>query len=154
MDQMFVTEIMDALYTAGKIPRIVPELPPHVQRGQADILSAIYKLSQEQDRVRVTDISRHKRVSSPGIIRRLKTCVDCGFVEKTPDPQDRRVVYVSLTPAGLDVLENTFGPFHRLLAEKFSREYPDRQWRQMADMIYDALEMIQAAAAEMGNQLK
>jgi DNA-binding MarR family transcriptional regulator len=50
----------------------------------------------------------------------LKRLESVGFVERTPDPEDRRSTLVALTPSGIEVEEKAFKLFlsrtHDLLA--------------------------------------
>ena len=53
-----------------------------------------------------------------------------GWVERTPDPADKRAMLVSLTPAGEAKLAEVKAPYYRLLAEIF-REEDERDLRAM-----------------------
>lgn len=154
LDSIAITDVFEAMYAAGRIAQVVPRLPAHVKNGQADILFTVYKLAGTEGKVRVTDISKYKRVTSPNIIRLIKSCEDSGYVRKTKDEADKRVVYVELTPAGFDVIRETFTPFHRLVAEKIQKKYDDSQLRLLVHMIYDMYDAIKEASNEMENQLK
>ena len=153
MNYLSVTDVFEAMYAAGKIAGIVPRLPEHVKNGQADILFTVYKLGGENGKVKVTDISKYKRVTSPNIIRLIKSCEDSGFVKKSKDEYDKRVVYVELTESGKKVITNTFAPYHQLVADKLSAKYSDDQLIKMAEMIYEVYDTMKEASDEMENQL-
>lgn len=48
-----------------------------------------------------------------------------GWVERAPDPADKRAMLVSLTPAGEGKLAEVRAPYYRLLAEIFREEEED-----------------------------
>lgn len=154
MDRVLMVDVIESMYAAGRISSIVPKLPPHVKRGQAAVLHSIEKLAGRNGRVRVTDISAHKRVTSPGTIRLIKSCEESGFVRKIRDCEDRRVVYLELTDAGKEVLEKTFDPFMERLAAKCTEHHSDEKWLEMSAMIYELYDIINEASNEMDNQLK
>ena len=45
-----------------------------------------------------------------------------GWIRRSPDPQDRRAVLVSLAPAGRRKLKEVKGPYYRLLDDVFGAE--------------------------------
>jgi len=45
-----------------------------------------------------------------------------GWIERTPDPADKRAILVSVAPAGEAKLAEVRAPYYRLLSEIFSRE--------------------------------
>lgn len=58
-----------------------------------------------ENRVKMTEISRHMMISKPAVTMAVDKLVDQGLVERVRDAQDRRVVYIQLTPLGKNKLE-------------------------------------------------
>lgn len=58
-----------------------------------------------ENRVRMTEISRHLMITKPAATMAVNKLVEQGLVERVRDAQDRRAVYIQLTPAGRDKLE-------------------------------------------------
>ncbi|HSJ34824.1 MAG TPA: MarR family transcriptional regulator [Acidimicrobiia bacterium] len=78
-------------------------------RSQAGISSiwyeAMLRLARAtQGRLSTSDLGESLVLSSGGVTRLVDRLVERGFVERISDEADRRVVWVSLTPAGFDVL--------------------------------------------------
>ena len=46
------------------------------------------------------ELAHHMRIEPPTLVRHLDKLADDGLVERRPDPDDRRVVHVVVTPAG------------------------------------------------------
>lgn len=46
-----------------------------------------------------------ERVRPPSMTRVIASLVDLGFIDRTAHPDDRRQVLVSVSPAGLDLIE-------------------------------------------------
>lgn len=148
MNFVEITSIFDAMYTASHIAREVPDLPNYIERGQADVLLALYNLSGDNRRVKVTDISKHKRVSSPGTIRLIKSCEHSGFLTKSRDEVDKRIVYLTLTERGKMAVESFFGPYMQLVGAKLAEKYTDAELLNFVEMIYDIHKMLSAATEE------
>ena len=51
------------------------------------------------------ELAQHMRIEPPTLVRHLDKLAEQGLVERRPDPDDRRVVRVVVTPAGLERLE-------------------------------------------------
>jgi DNA-binding MarR family transcriptional regulator len=55
--------------------------------------------------VNVRDLQRAMMLSSSGITKRLDRLESSGLVQRTPDPNDRRGVLISLTKTGAEVID-------------------------------------------------
>jgi DNA-binding MarR family transcriptional regulator len=59
-------------------------------------------------------------LTSSGTTKRLDRLERAGLITRTPDPRDRRGVLITLTPAGLELIDNVTDAHlaneHRLLA--------------------------------------
>jgi DNA-binding MarR family transcriptional regulator len=63
------------------------------------------------------DLAGHECVQPPSMTRTLTPLVEAGLVDRTPDPQDRRQVRLSLTPSGGAVVRDTRRRRDRWLAD-------------------------------------
>lgn len=62
----------------------------------------LYTLSKCREPVRIGELHRHILLSQPALSRMVDRLVERGFIERCPDPADRRGVRLSLTDAGRD----------------------------------------------------
>lgn len=67
-----------------------------VTRAQWVMLTALLR----EDSLTVNELARYLRVTDPAASRLIDRMQSKGLVARTPDPDDRRVVRVALTPAG------------------------------------------------------
>ncbi len=63
------------------------------------------------------ELAQHMGIEPPTLVRQLDKLAEDGLVERRPDPDDRRVVRVVVTPAGLARLEELHAVVHELDAE-------------------------------------
>jgi len=56
----------------------------------------------------LSDLASRQGISLATISKTVATLVDRGWVQRLPDAQDRRVVRVSLTPLGRDILKSSY----------------------------------------------
>ena len=61
--------------------------------------------------INVSDISKMLHVTSPTITQLLKGLEANGLVERNPDPNDRRMVGITLTPKGAEVTQKALDSF-------------------------------------------
>lgn len=71
------------------------------------------------------DLAAHEQVRKPTVTRILAALVDEGLAERTPDPIDRRISWVQLTPAGRTLMRTVRRRTDRYLAERLRRLDPD-----------------------------
>jgi DNA-binding MarR family transcriptional regulator len=92
----------------GRISRLARDLEPRLDRVQAagglepgwyDVLAALRR-SGPPYRLRPTDFAGALMLTSSGTTKRLDRLERAGLIERSPDPQDRRGILISLTPAG------------------------------------------------------
>jgi DNA-binding MarR family transcriptional regulator len=96
---------------AGEIALLIPKLlrglragfiaKPQLTISQMVTLMRIY----EKATTRVGDLSRDMRVSAPTITGIIERLVRDGYLRRTPDRKDRRVVNVELTNKGRGFVE-------------------------------------------------
>jgi DNA-binding MarR family transcriptional regulator len=60
------------------------------------------------------ELAHHMRIEPPTLTRHLDKLAQEGLVERRPDPDDRRVVRVVVTPAGLERLRELHDVVHEL----------------------------------------
>jgi MarR family transcriptional regulator, transcriptional regulator for hemolysin len=60
------------------------------------------------------ELAQHMRIEPPTLVRHLDKLAQEGLVERRPDPDDRRVVRVVVTPAGLARLRELHDVVHEL----------------------------------------
>jgi MarR family transcriptional regulator for hemolysin len=60
------------------------------------------------------ELAQHMRIEPPTLVRHLDKLADDGLVERRPDPDDRRVMRVVVTPAGLERLRELQVVVHEL----------------------------------------
>lgn len=154
MNFLEFTDVIEAMYSAGRLSSVVPKLPSNVERGQADILFAVYKLSKRQDKIKVTDISNYKKVTSPSTIRLIQSCEKSGFIKKTPDEKDKRIANLELTESGLEVIHSFFGVYDQMVADKVGEKYTDAELRRFTDMIYDIYHIFETTTAAFTEKQK
>jgi DNA-binding MarR family transcriptional regulator len=63
------------------------------------------------------ELAQHMRIEPPTLVRHLDKLADEGLVERRPDPDDRRVVRVVVTAAGLERLRELHAVVDELDAE-------------------------------------
>jgi DNA-binding MarR family transcriptional regulator len=103
-----------------------------VQRQMADELHArLGKLGYEEIRpahgcvfgnmrphgVRLTDIAERARITKQSVGEIVTNLEELGYVERIPDPEDRRAKLVRLTPRGQEVQDAAFAAFAEIEAD-------------------------------------
>jgi DNA-binding MarR family transcriptional regulator len=78
--------------------------PYDLQPGEFDLLATLRR-SGKPFRLTVGDLLRSTMVTSGAVTHRLNRLDLKGLVSRAPDPKNRRSVIVTLSPAGLDVVE-------------------------------------------------
>ena len=63
--------------------------------------------------------------SVPALSQRVRGLEDMGYVERVPDPADRRVIGVRLTPEGTEMLKKAREHFNGILSKALEEMGPD-----------------------------
>ena len=84
------------------------------------VIEQVALLEEKGEPVRVSDISEMLDVTKPGITAVLRTLAEKGYVTKTRDQKDNRVVYVALTDSGKDVYKRYVAEYHGHLSSVLS----------------------------------
>ncbi len=96
-----------------------------LQPGEFDVLATLRR-SGEPYMLSPTKLYEAAMISSGGMTNRLDRLERAGFVERRPDPHDRRGKLIALTEAGRRVIDETIGRHvaneERLLAALSSKE--------------------------------
>jgi DNA-binding MarR family transcriptional regulator len=71
-----------------------------------DVLAALRRSGAEQ-RLTAGELARQTLVTTGGLTLRVKRLEKDGLVRRERDPEDHRMVYVSLTDAGRDLVDRT-----------------------------------------------
>ena len=95
------------------------------QSGVSPTLLAALSTIERHGPMRVGDLAAHEQVRKPTVTRILAALVAEGLVERTPDPVDRRVSWVQLTPAGRTLMRAVRRRSDRYLAQRLRRLDPD-----------------------------
>jgi len=101
-------------------------------------------LLNHREKVGVTDLSDHLGVSSAAASQMLERLVEEGLIQRTEDPNDRRMKNITLTEKGCAVLEESIDArmlWIEELAEKFSAEEEEQIASAMRLMIDKTREM-------------
>jgi DNA-binding MarR family transcriptional regulator len=96
-------------------------------------LIAMEQLKQETC-LRMSDLAKRMNVqtaSATGLIDRLHRA---GYVKRCPDPKDRRVVKIRLTPAGLKIINKIFEQKKKVMGDVF-RQLPQKDSTQYVNAL-------------------
>jgi DNA-binding MarR family transcriptional regulator len=92
----------------------------------------------------VSDISQHFETTNAASSQLIDKLVQAGYLERTEDPGDRRTRLLSLTPAGLQLIENGMVERYRWVDELSGHLAPEEQ-----QSICDALELMSRAVRQV-----
>ena len=79
--------------------------------ARMETLAAILNMPGEKSQ---SDVARRLRIEGATVTRMIDILSKEGLVERTPDPRDRRVNLLSLTPAGVSTVEHIFSIYDRV----------------------------------------
>jgi DNA-binding MarR family transcriptional regulator len=91
----------------------------------------LYTLSKCQESVRIGELHRHVLLSQPALSRMVDRLVEHGFIQRCPDPADRRGVRLSLTRAGRDKQREIGRQHARSVARAITAELTADELRQL-----------------------
>lgn len=102
---------------------------PELRRSEWGALFFIFRSQNGNTGVKTSQISRQMEVSPPALTPTLNQLEQKGLIERRPGRQDRRTVYLYITPQGQDLcqrqrqrLDRRFEELSRYLGEEDSRE--------------------------------
>lgn len=140
MKEENVHMLIDLCAEAARLRQYFPALPNGLTPRDIRVAERLQILSQQQERVKVSDISEMLEVTRPGVTSALNTLTRLGYAQKEKDAQDGRIVYVQLTPSGEALVLRTVTDFHKTLAETAFRDFDDDEIARMAELVHCAVE--------------
>jgi len=97
--------------------------------GQITVLSRLDRLGPSG----VSDLAAGERVRPQSMAATVAALTDAGLVARSPDPDDRRRVLITLTPAGRDALEADRRMRQDWLEDAIRRDLSPRERRVLAE---------------------
>ena len=88
-----------------------------VRQGSA-ISQLKLMLQEEPDGVSLKSLAKRMQMTIPATSLLVETMVGKGYMERNPNPNDRRAVRISLTTEGLALFSNVYARFHDKLNER------------------------------------
>ena len=73
-----------------------------------EILQMIACASLTHDKIRISDITREGHVTFPTVIARIRKLSEDGWIARHEDPDDKRVMLLSITPKTQAVFDNVY----------------------------------------------
>lgn len=110
-------KFVDSFHEAKRLADMLPELPDGLTPRHIRVLDNIYKPEQQGRTVKISDISDAMRSTRPSITKLVNELQKKGYVEKTPDTGDKRVILVNLTASGREVHKIYCMNYHEWLAQ-------------------------------------
>ncbi len=98
----------------GRVSRLARELEARLEPvyrehglepGWHDVLATLRR-SGPPFRLRASEFSGALMLTSSGITKRLDRLEQAGLIKRDPDPHDRRGVLITLTPAGIELIDS------------------------------------------------
>ena len=91
------------------------------QAGISPTLLAALSTIERHGPMTAGALAAHEQVRKPTVTRILSALVDEGLVERTPDPADRRIAWVQLTPTGRSLMRTVRRRTDRYLAQRLGK---------------------------------
>lgn len=88
-----------------------------VRQGSA-ISQLKMMLQEEPDGVSLKSLAKRMQMTIPATSLLVETMVSKGYMERKPNPNDRRAVCITLTTEGLALFSNVYARFHDELNER------------------------------------
>lgn len=133
------TEVLDLTVTQfiGTLPMMFRNIKQGIRRSDADHpykdlgdqqIAVMYALSR--GRQLTSELARIFNVTMPTITRAVDTLVEKGYVDRRPDADDRRRIYLELTEKGAEVSDYAHAQF-RSAVSRFLSPLGDDQLRDI-----------------------
>jgi DNA-binding MarR family transcriptional regulator len=126
----------------GRISRLARELEQRLEPvyreqgldpGWYDVLATLRRTGPPY-RVRPTDFSSALMLTSSGTTKRLDRLEQAGLITRDPDPEDRRGTLITLTAAGLRLVD-TASEAHLANERRLLAALTDAEQRRLADLL-------------------
>ena len=121
VDAKLVSSILDAFECARDALALMPQLPPNMKPVYFRILNVIYKIGDDNDRSRVSDISKFSGLLLPNTTKVINEMVELNILKKFTSPSDKRVVLVQATELGEQYIQNYVLRFIQGLEEEITK---------------------------------
>lgn len=116
-------------------PKIMQYMGPQIY-GESGVTAQQFRVLQliGRESVTVGDLSTRSNAKAPAMTRLLRRLEAKGWVSKSQDPGDRRVIWLELTDEGRAVMEELARNREKVIEEMFARLSPEEQ-RQIIEGI-------------------
>lgn len=91
---------------------------PGLTKGETGIMFIIHGSMMHGGKLRISDLSKRMRVSSPTVTQHINSLESRGLVKREQSPDDKREVHITLTDKGEETLQG-----HRDVMEANFREF-------------------------------
>ena len=115
-----IDDIFETLEIAKKAHDLLPSLPDGIKPVHFRILSAIYRIRDEQGNSRITDINKALDFLLPNTTKFINELVSLNVVEKFTSSSDKRVVLVHPTKLGEEYINAHIAKYQTLLIKEFA----------------------------------
>lgn len=150
MDTELMKKFVDSFHEAKRLADMLPELPDGLTPRHIRVLDNIYKPEQQGRTVRISDISDAMRSTRPSITKLVNELQKKGYVEKTPDTGDKRVILVNMTPSGREVHEFYCLRYHEWLSQLLE-PIPAEDIKAAIRAIHGAYELMSANTPDVSS---
>ena len=82
---------------------------------------AILNFLNSEGEHQMTDMAKFMNVSTAAITGIIDRLAKSGYVVRKPDPNDRRVIRVKLTPKGIDLVKKSFHQRRQMIIDMFGK---------------------------------
>ena len=126
----------------GRISRLAREIEQRLEPvyrehglepGWHDVLATLRRTGPPY-RLRASDFTGALMLTSSGTTKRLDKLEQAGLIAREPDPQDRRGVLITLTPAGLELIDRLTGA-HLANEHDILGALSEPEQRRLADLL-------------------
>jgi DNA-binding MarR family transcriptional regulator len=126
----------------GRVSRLARELEQRLEPvyrehglepGWHDVLATLRR-SGPPYRLRPSDFTGSLMLTSSGTTKRLDRLEQAGLIRRDPDPHDRRGVLITLTPAGVELIDGLTAA-HMANEARILRALTDAERERLADLL-------------------
>ncbi|MCO6007833.1 MarR family transcriptional regulator [Actinoallomurus purpureus] len=139
-----LTRISHMLTRAKQHDRTVEEAGVAVDRASAPLLRA---LADASGPLRLGELAERLAVEAPHVTRQVQRLERTGFVERVPDPDDRRAQRVRITARGADAVECIRAVGRRWMSEALT-EWSDEDRHSLAALCHRMVDDFERSEAE------
>lgn len=95
-----------------------------VRQGSA-ISQLKLMLEEKPEGVSLKSLAQRMQMTVPATSLLVEVLVSKGYFQRTPNPNDRRAVCITLTEKGLSIFESVYAHFHQVIDERAERLTPE-----------------------------